>query len=577
MDQDRSGLDQYNSINWNCWFDIAFNTPSMDQPLDASGRKRPPQGPRHGGGPRHRGVPAHPGMSQGGPPGGAHVPSALLQPQENLRLFDFLGRKCVGSLWISMGHYGVMLSPQALVTAVAQLMVAEPGGVGGGAGAAWARRGSGAVCLVRDGARRSYFIRLYELGGAARGALSQAGALRWEQELQGGMGYTARTPFFHTFISYEGQAGLNFADEGEAAAFEALVQERLRRRQQRAEKRQLPPLPPPGDGESPCIEGGRSGGHNGSCGVQHQQPPVLPTKCPGSLSPIPMAPGDGSAPLLLAVPISNPDITAFRYRGLPSPTDGPTASPTAGEQKKSRKKISKADIGAPSAFRHVGHIGWDPSNGFDVAALDPALQALFTQAGITEVQLADAETSRLIHDFITERGGLQAVREELQRQGPPLPPSRGAAPPLPPFPPGPFRSCTGPLPPQPGGALPPRGGPTLPAVAPPSRPVAPPPGRGPAPPRATAAPPPPPPPLPLATSGGGPVPPPGRGALLDQIRQGVTLNKIPECPESSSGSANTGGLVGALMDVMQKRSRAIHSSDEGEELQEEDEEDEWDD
>ncbi|XP_062491496.1 actin nucleation-promoting factor WAS isoform X2 [Pezoporus occidentalis] len=444
-------------------------------------------------------------MSQGGPPGGAHVPSALLQPQENLRLFDFLGRKCV-----------------ALVTAVAQLMVAEPGGVGGGAGAAWARRGCGAVCLVRDGARRSYFIRLYELG---------AGALRWEQELQGWMGYTARTPFFHTFISYEGQAGLNFADEGEAAAFEALVQERLRRRQQRAEKRQLPPLPAP-----------------------------------------------GVAPLLPAVPISNPDITAFRYRGLPSPTDGPTASPTAGEQKKSRKKISKADIGAPSAFRHVGHIGWDPSNGFDVAALDPALQALFTQAGITEVQLADAETSRLIHDFITERGGLQAVREELQRQGPPLPPSRGAAPPPPPFPPGPFRSCTGPLPPQPGGALPPpRGGPTLPAVAPPSRPVAPPPGRGPAPPRATAAPPPPPPPLPLATSGGGPVPPPGRGALLDQIRQGVTLNKIPECPESSSGSANTGGLVGALMDVMQKRSRAIHSSDEGEDLQEEDEEDEWDD
>lgn len=99
--------------------------------------------------------------------------------------------------------------------------------------------------------------------------------------------------------------------------------------------------------------------------------------------------------------------------------------------------------------RHVGHIGWDPSNGFDVgvscacsapaavghccgadtscgtqvAALDPALRALFSQAGITEVQLADAETSRLIHDFITERGGLQAVREELQRQGqPPLPP-----------------------------------------------------------------------------------------------------------------------------------------------------------
>uniref|UniRef100_A0A672U199 WASP actin nucleation promoting factor n=1 Tax=Strigops habroptila TaxID=2489341 RepID=A0A672U199_STRHB len=406
-------------------------------------------------------------MSRGGPSGGDNVPSELLQHQENLRLFELLGRKCV-----------------ALVTAVAQLVVAEPGGAGGGA---WARRGCGAVCLVRDSARRSYFIRLYELG---------AGALRWEQELQGGMGYTAPTPFFHTF---EGQAGLNFADEREAAAFEGLVQERLRRRQQRPHSGVLQPhsgvLLPHG-GLLRCI--------------------------------VPFA-----APLLPAVPISNPDITASRYRGLPSPTAGPTVSPTAGDQKKGRKKISKADIGAPSGFKHVGHIGWDPSNGFDVggshvAALDPALRALFAQAGITEVQLADAETSRLIHDFIADRGGLQAVREELRRQGPPPPPSRGAAPPPPP-PPGPPRSRTGPLPPPPGGALPPpRGGPSPPAVPPPSRPVAPPPGRGPAPPGATAAPPPPPPLPPPATPGGGPAPPtpPARGALLDQIRQGVTLNKV---------------------------------------------------
>ncbi|XP_009466745.1 PREDICTED: wiskott-Aldrich syndrome protein [Nipponia nippon] len=128
-----------------------------------------------------------------------------------------------------------------------------------------------------------------------------------------------------------------------------------------------------------------------------------------------MATADGSTPSLPAVPIANPDITASRYRGLPSPT-GPTASPTAGEQKKGRKKISKADIGAPSGFKHVSHIGWDPNNGFDVAALDPALRALFARAGISEAQLADAETSRPIPDFIQGRGGLQAVREEMRRQ-----------------------------------------------------------------------------------------------------------------------------------------------------------------
>ncbi|NWZ30056.1 WASP protein, partial [Asarcornis scutulata] len=211
-------------------------------------------------------------------------------------------------------------------------------------GGAWTKRGCGVACLVRDSPRRSYFIRLYGM---------PAGRLLWEQELQAQMGYEAPAPFFHTFCCEEGRAGLNFADEAEAAAFEERVQERLRRRQQRA----APPLP--------------------------------------------------------AVPIANPDITASRYRGLPA--SGPPGG--TGERKKGRKKLSKADIGAPSGFKHVGHIGWDPNNGFDMAALDPDLRALFSRAGISEAQLADAETSRLIYDFIQGQGGLQAVKEEMRRQG----------------------------------------------------------------------------------------------------------------------------------------------------------------
>lgn len=72
-------------------------------------------------------------------------------------------------------------------------------------------------------------------------------------------------------------------------------------------------------------------------------------------------------------------------------------------------------------------------------------------------------------------------------------------------------------------------------------------------------------PQPIVTSGGG----------GDQIRQGVTLNKTPEAPEGGAAGGAAGGLVGALMDVMQKRSRVIHSSDEGEDG-DEDDEDEWD-
>ncbi|KAM3654498.1 actin nucleation-promoting factor WAS-like [Ammospiza maritima maritima] len=284
--------------------------------------------------------------------------------------------------------------------------------------------------------------------------------------------------------------------------------------------------------------------------------------------------GSFGAPPIAAVPIPNPDITPSRYRGLPSPPSGPppasgpppgAGTPPGGEHKKGRggrKKISKADIGVPSGFKHVGHIGWDPNGGFDLAALDPALRSLFAQAGVSERHLADAETSRLIHDFIERRGGLEAVRQEMGRQGPPPPPPgprqpRPSPPPLPPAPPpSSGRSRSGlPAPP------PPRAGP--------APPPAPPPPRGPAPP--PRAPPPPPP-----SGGAPPATPPGRGALLDQIRQGVTLNKTPETPEVGA-AAGAGGLVGALMDVMQKRSRVIHSSDEGSASEEEEDDDEWDD
>lgn len=54
----------------------------------------------------------------------------------------------------------------------------------------------------------------------------------WEGLAAGGRVLTAGRDWLQ-----EGQAGLNFADQGEAAAFEGRVQERLRRRQQRAGER----------------------------------------------------------------------------------------------------------------------------------------------------------------------------------------------------------------------------------------------------------------------------------------------------------------------------------------------------
>lgn len=49
--------------------------------------------------------------------------------------------------------------------------------------------------------------------------------------------------------------------------------------------------------------------------------------------------------------------------------------------------------------------------------LDPELKTLFDMCGISEAQLKDKETSKVIYDFIEKKGGVEAVKDELRRQG----------------------------------------------------------------------------------------------------------------------------------------------------------------
>lgn len=475
-----------------------------------------------------------------------NVSSVLLLDKENQKVFQLLGRKCT-----------------ALATTVAQLYLAPSNDH-------WVKQCCGVLCLEKDNPRRSYFIRLYNITEEK---------LIWEQEIYQQLTYQTPRPYFHTFPAEDCQAGLNFANEEEADAFHSVVEEKLQKRQHRQDKRQNLPPPPP---------------------VLDERRSTLPLPPPpGSVSNGPQSPLHQIPSPSLSMPainIQNPDITSARYRALPLPSE-------KSKSKKGKKKFSKADIGAPSGFKHVSHIGWDPNNGFDVNALDPELLNLFSKAGISEAQLKDAETSKLIYDFIEQHGGVEAVKQEM-RQGdvtdsaPPPPPSRHA--PLPP-PPSQGRSRTGPLPPPPNRS-------TAPPPPPPTRVTPPPPSgspRVPPPPRGSpnppAPPPPPPPPAvpsPQISGGPPPLPPPGlvspmaspvampsipsgRGALLDQIRQGKQLNKVTEQmepPSSPLPEASSEGLVGALMHVMQKRSKVIHSSDDDEDDPgDDDDDDEWDD
>uniref|UniRef100_A0A8C6VME0 WASP like actin nucleation promoting factor n=1 Tax=Naja naja TaxID=35670 RepID=A0A8C6VME0_NAJNA len=427
----------------------------------------------------------------------SNVGSMLLTPQENESLFGFLGKKCV-----------------TMCSVVVQIYAAERN-------AMWSKKCCGVACLVKDNPQRSYFIRIYDI---------KDGKQLWEQELYNNFVYNSPRAYFHTFAGDTCQVGLNFANEEEAKKFQKTITDLLGRRQRKSEKRRDLP--------------------NG---------PSLP---------------------MATVDIKNPEITTNRFYGSQVNNIAYTKEKKKGKAKK--KKLTKADIGTPSNFQHIGHVGWDPNTGFDVNNLDPELKNLFDMCGISEAQLKDKETSKAIYDFIEKTGGVEAIKNELRRQAPPPPPpSRGGPPPPPP----PHSSGPPPPPARGRGAPPPP-----PSRAPISAPPPPPPSRP-----GTIVPPPPPnriyPPAPPVHSSAPLLPAPsankaalldqiregaqlkkveqnsrpvsctGRDALLDQIRQGIQLKSVTDGQETVAATpAPTSGIVGALMEVMQKRSKAIHSS-----------------
>ncbi|KAL6474351.1 hypothetical protein MHYP_G00179120 [Metynnis hypsauchen] len=499
----------------------------------------------------------------------ANVGSLLLTPQENECLFSHLGRKCI-----------------TLCSAVVQVYAADRG-------PSWTKRCCGVACLVKDNPQRSYFIRVFDI---------KDGKPKFEQELYNNFTSISSRPYFIAFAGDSCQIGLNFASEEEAKRFRVTLSELLSRRQKKTEKRRDPP--------------------NG---------PTLP---------------------MATVDIKNPEINNVRFHNNSHMNNMVHSSLNKKEKKVKgkRKKLTKADIGTPSNFQHIGHVGWDPNTGFDLNNLDPELKNLFDMCGISEAQLKDKETSKVIYDFIEKKGGVEAVKNELRRQAPPPPPSRGGPPPPPPPhtsgpppPPPPARGRGAPPPPPPSRAPtsapppppPSRQGMGAPPPPPPSRghPPPPPPAHASMPPQAPQSHPPPPPPPPSGGSAPPPPPPPppppgpppppdvdgsvesmpspvggksalldqiregtqlrkveqnnrpvsstGRDALLDQIRQGIQLKTVSENSDSGPPTpAPSSGIVGALMEVMQKRSKAIHSSDEDEDDDEDEDfedDDEWDD
>ncbi|KAK0131072.1 Neural Wiskott-Aldrich syndrome protein [Merluccius polli] len=379
--------------------------------------------------------------------------------------------------------------------------------------------------------------------------------------------------------------------------------------------------------------GGEDRGAGGSGARRHRSRSVSPALCRRPMSPardwFKGIVAKGPALPMATVDIKNPEIhnaTGHSYRNNAQMNNNLPSFPKKEKKVKGgkKKRLTKADIGTPSNFQHIGHVGWDPNTGFDLNNLDPELKHLFDMCGISEAQLKDKETSKVIYEFIEKKGGVEAPHHLPPREAAPLhprhpttarplplPPQPAAAAPHRPLPrPGRPQPLPPPPPPSRGGGM---GGP--PPPPPPSRVSLPPPPL----PSHASMPPAPPPPPPPPSGGGAPPPPPppppppgppppapppmpetvpngggeggmgksallnqireghqlkkvdqkerpvssntGRDALLDQIRQGIQLKVREEGPEPTPiAAAPSASIVGALMEVMEKRHKAIHSS-----------------
>lgn len=108
----------------------------------------------------------------------------------------------------------------------------------------------------------------------------------------------------------------------------------------------------------------------------------------------------------------------------PYPQQPPQFLGNAKTKKLEGKKIKKEDIGLPSNFKHVTHVGWNAKSGFDLSGEDEALKPFLQKAGVSENQLKDRRTRDFIYDFIQSNNVEEIVRKETKKPIAPSVPMR---------------------------------------------------------------------------------------------------------------------------------------------------------
>ncbi|XP_031421472.1 wiskott-Aldrich syndrome protein [Clupea harengus] len=536
--------------------------------------------------------------------------SALITQQEHDQLQNLLGRRCV-----------------AMSTTVAQLFMALPHSPG-----SWSLQHTGVLCFVKDNPQRSYFLRLFNI---------KVGELVWEQEVFEQMSYNRTRPFFHTFAGDDCQVGLNFSDQQEAECFFYAVYEKISQIKNRQERGAARPRPNQNvkmatvDIQSPDTQASSYRSMQApqapavSKGKKEKKEKKSKTKKGSKLSKTMIGAPSGFThvshvgmdpnnldpdlkKLLANAGISESDLkdeeTAQAVYNVIQQAGGMDAvkqqanqqglapPPPPGRQGPlppvPGHSPSSAPAPPPSRIRSSPLPpvpgGGPPRGGSSPRPVHSSLPPIPPPSGRRESlpppPPSAARPPPSHHSRPSPPTSHHAPRPPMSHPSPPPPMSHTPPPPSKSHPPAPPSAPRSPMPPS--HHKPPAMSPPPPASLPPNRGGAPPPPPPPPPPPSPA-----PPPVP-SSKGAPPLPPPsggrssptpssggeGRGALLDQIRGGRKLKtaSTKDLPPPPPGDSE--GIVGALMMVMQKRSKAIHSSDEGEDEEMEDEDDdEWDD
>ncbi|KPP70733.1 hypothetical protein Z043_110415 [Scleropages formosus] len=380
----------------------------------------------------------------------ANVGSLLLTPQENECLFGHLGRKCI-----------------TLCSAVVQVFAADRS-------SNWVKRCCGVACLVKDNPQRSYFIRVIDIKEgkllfeqelynnfsinysrsyfisfagdncqvglnfaseeeAKRFRAAMADLLSRRQRKTVSASWFQEDDISHRgFLSCRGPLASMFCTAflsapteeckpgGCLAPLQCLVlpEDELYSSLSASDSESRLSLH---HGDHACVVMGQILLDVGVTGMLEGESGdiVGPSVTPSCSESEEVMEPRGPALPMATVDIKNPEINNLRFHNNVQ-VNNMVHSSFSKEKKKvkgKRKKLTKADIGTPSNFQHIGHVGWDPNTGFDLNNLDPELKNLFDMCGISEAQLKDKETSKVIYDFIEKKGGVEAVKNELRRQG----------------------------------------------------------------------------------------------------------------------------------------------------------------